>query len=360
MRIVKVKLGNRGYEIRIGRDLLGHVGKWLREKMAGDKVVIVTNPVVDNLHGDSLKRGLDKSGFKPAVLMVPEGEEQKSLDTAARLYAGMQSVHAERSTPVIALGGGVIGDLAGFVAATYMRGLPLVSLPTTLLAQVDSSIGGKTAVDHGPIKNNIGVFHQPMLVIADIYTLNSLPPLEVSNGLAEVIKYAVIQDREFFTLLEKNLDRVRSFDNTLLEEVIVRSATIKARIVEKDEKDTGLRNTLNFGHTVGHALESASDYRMKHGQAVAVGMVTAAVISNKLGIFPAKDLMRLKNLLMEAGLPVGVPRLDMARIIKAMEHDKKIHNGKIKFILPRKIGKVFVSDNVSFALAIEVLEGNNA
>jgi 3-dehydroquinate synthase len=241
-----------------------------------------------------------------------------------------------------------------------MRGLPLVSIPTTLLAQVDSSIGGKTAVDHGPVKNNIGVFHQPVLVIADIYTLNSLPQLEVSNGMAEVIKYAVIQDREFFGLLEKNLDRVRSFDNTLLEEVIVRSATIKARIVEKDERDTGLRNTLNFGHTVGHALESASGYRMKHGQAVAIGMVTAAVISNKLGIFPAKDLMRLKNLLMEAGLPIGVPRLDMSRIIKAMEHDKKMQNGKIKFILPRKIGKVFVSDNVSFALAIEVLEGNNA
>jgi 3-dehydroquinate synthase len=360
LRIVKVKLGRRAYEVRIGRDLLAHVGTWLREKASGDKAIIITNPVVDNLYGDPLKRGLDKSGFKPAVLMVPEGEDQKSLDTAARLYAGMQSVHTERSTPVLALGGGVIGDLAGFVAATYMRGLPLVALPTTLLSQVDSSIGGKTAVDHGPIKNNIGVFHQPMLVVSDTNTLHSLPQLEVSNGMAEVIKYAVIQDREFFGLLEKNLDRVRSFNSTFLEEVIVRSAAIKARIVEKDEKDTGLRNILNFGHTVGHALESASGYSMKHGQAVAIGMVTAAVISHKLGTFPAKDLMRLKNLLMAAGLPVGVPRLDMSKIIKAMEHDKKIHNGKIKFILPRKIGKVFVSENVSFALAIEVLEGNNA
>ena len=360
MRIVKVRLGRRGYEIRIGRDLLGHVGTWLREKASGDKAVIITNPIVDKLYGDSLKHGLDKQGFKPAVLLVPEGEEQKSLDTAARLYAGMQSVHAERSTPVLALGGGVIGDLAGFVAATYMRGLPLVSLPTTLLAQVDSSIGGKTAVDHGPIKNNIGVFHQPMLVVSDTFTLHSLPQLEVSNGMAEVIKYAVIQDREFFGLLEKNLDRVRSFDSTLLEEMIARSAAIKARIVEKDEKDTGLRNILNLGHTVGHALESASGYSMKHGQSVAIGMVTAAVISHKLGTFPAKDLMRLKNLLMEAGLPVGVPHVDMAKIIKAMEHDKKIHNGKIKFILPGKIGKVFITENVSFALVIEVLEGNNA
>ncbi|MBN1374929.1 MAG: 3-dehydroquinate synthase [Dehalococcoidia bacterium] len=360
MRTVKVKLGSRGYEIRIGRDLLSHTGAWLREKATSDKVVIITNPVVDNLLGDALKSSLDKSGFKPMVLMVPEGEDQKSLDTAARLYAGMQSVHAERSTPVLALGGGVIGDLAGFVSATYMRGLPLVSIPTTLLAQVDSSIGGKTAVDHGPLKNNIGVFHQPLLVISDTFTLHSLPQMEVSNGMAEVIKYAIIRDRDFFGLLEKNLDRIKSFDNTMLEEIIGRSATIKAHIVEKDEKDSGLRNILNFGHTVGHAIESASDYRIKHGQAVSIGMVTAAVISNKLGIFPEKDLLRLKNLLMEAGLPVGVPRLDMSKIIKAMEHDKKVHSGKIKFILPRRIGKVFISDSVSFALAIEVLENNNA
>jgi len=360
LRIVKVKLGNRGYEIRIGTDLLAHVGAWLREKATGDKAVIVTNPIVDKLHGDALKRSLDKNGFKPAVLLVPEGEEHKSLDTAAGLYAGMQRVQAERSTPVLALGGGVIGDLAGFVAATYMRGLPFVSLPTTLLAQVDSSIGGKTAVDHGSVKNNIGVFHQPMFVVADTFTLHSLPQLEMSNGMAEVIKYAIIQDKEFFNLLEKNLDRVRSFDKVMLEDIIVRSAAIKARIVEKDEKDTGLRNILNFGHTVGHALESASDYRMKHGQAVGIGMVTAAVISNKMGILPAKDLHRIKNLLMEAGLPVGVPRLDMSRIIKAIEHDKKIHNGKIRFILPRRIGSAVIADNVSFALAIEVLEGNNA
>jgi 3-dehydroquinate synthase len=360
LRIVKVNLGKRGYEIRIGRDLLGHTGVWLRKISAADKAVIVTNPVVDKLLGDNIKRDLDKNGFKPAVLLVPEGEDQKSLDTAAKLYAGLQSVHAERSTPLLALGGGVIGDLAGFVAATYMRGLPLVSLPTTLLAQVDSSIGGKTAVDHGPVKNNIGVFHQPMLVVSDTYSLHSLPQLELSNGLAEVIKYAVIQDGDFFRLLERSMDRILSFDNTLLEEIVVRSAAIKARIVEKDERDLGLRNTLNLGHTVGHALESASNFRIKHGQAVAIGMVTAAVISNKMGIFPVRDLDRLKNLLMAAGLPVGVPRLDMARIIGAIEHDKKVHLGKINFILPRRIGKVFVSNAVSFALAIEVLERNNA
>ncbi|MHB8085205.1 MAG: 3-dehydroquinate synthase [Dehalococcoidia bacterium] len=359
MRIVKVKLGRRGYDIHIGRELLGQVGAWLREKLPGDKAVIITNPIVDRLYGDILKQGLDRQGYKPLLLIVPEGEEQKSLDTAAKLYGGMQAAHADRSTPVLALGGGVIGDLAGFVAATYMRGLPLILLPTTLLAQVDSSIGGKTAVDHGPIKNNIGVFHQPSLVVSDILTLPSLPPIEVSNGLAEIIKYAVIRDKAFFSLIERNLDKVRSFDRIVLEEIIVRSAAIKAAIVEKDEKDAGLRNILNFGHTIGHAIESASDFRIKHGQAVSIGMVSASVISNKLGIFKAKDLARLKKLLLAAGLPVAVPRLDLARVFRAMEHDKKVRNGRIRFILPRSIGKVFIADDVSFALAIEVLERNN-
>jgi 3-dehydroquinate synthase len=358
--IVKVKLGNRGYEVRIGRDLLGHVGAWLRKISSADTAIIITNPIVDRLHGANLKRDLDRNGFHPAVLLIPDGENQKSLDTAAKLYGGLQNVHAERSTPVIALGGGVIGDLAGFVAATYKRGLPLISVPTTLLAQVDSSMGGKTAVDHGPVKNSIGVFHQPLLVVSDISTLHSLPHLEMSNGLAEVIKYAVIQDKDLFRMLEVNMEKIRMLDTTLLEEVVVRCAGIKARIVEKDEKDLGLRNTLNFGHTVGHAVESASDYRIKHGQAVSIGMVTAAVISNKMGIMPLRDLNRLKNLLMAAGLPVGVPRLEMSRIIGAVEHDKKVQHGKINFVLPRRIGKVFVSNAVSFALAIEVLERNNA
>ena len=359
MRIVRVKLGRRGYDVRIGRELLGQVGAWLRPMLPCDKAVIITNPTVDRLYGDLLKRGLDQAGYKPALLLVPEGEEHKSLDTAARLYAGLQAAHTDRTTPILALGGGVIGDLAGFVAATYMRGLPVVQIPTTLLAQVDSAIGGKTAVDHGPIKNNIGIFHQPSLVVSDTLTLPSLPPIEVSNGLAEVIKYAMIRDRAFFGLIERNLDNIRSFDNVVLEEIVVRSASIKAAVVAKDEKDTGLRNILNFGHTIGHAIESASDFRIKHGQAISIGMVSASVIANKLGIFKAKDLARLKKLLLAAGLPVAVPRLDLARVFRAMEHDKKVRNGRIRFILPRSIGKVFIADDVSFALAIEVLERNN-
>jgi 3-dehydroquinate synthase len=360
LRTVRIKLGKRSYEARIGHDLLGQAGKWLREFMpSGDKAMLITNPAVDRLYGAPLKQALEKQGFKTATLLVPEGEEHKSLDTAAKLYAGLQAVHAERTTPILAMGGGVIGDLAGFVAATYMRGLPLVLLPTTLLAQVDSSLGGKTAVDHGPVKNNIGVFHQPLLVIADTSTLRSLPQSEVSNGLAEVIKYGMIRDSAFFKLLEKNMQKIRAFEDPLLEEIVARSAAIKAGIVSKDERDTGLRNILNFGHTIGHAVESASNFKIRHGQAVATGMVKASAIACRLGIFPQRQFIRLKNLLLLAGLPITMPLVDMSRVIAAMEHDKKVQNAKIRFILPRSIGKVFISNEVSFALAVEVMESSD-
>ncbi len=357
MRTVRIRLGGkRGYDVRIGGGLLGHVGEWVRNELPGQKAIVISNPDVDRLFGGMVRQSLEKEGFKPVTLLVAEGEQHKSLDTAARLYAGLQNAHAERSTPVLALGGGVIGDLAGFVAATYMRGLPLVALPTTLLAQVDSSLGGKTAVDHGPVKNNIGVFHHPELVISDTYTLSSLPQNEVSNGLAEVIKYGMIRDRPFFNLLDKKIAAIRALEDDLLQEVVQRCAYIKARIVEKDERDNGLRNILNFGHTIGHAIEAASDFRIGHGQAVALGMVKASAISNRLGIFPSGDLARLKDLLLRAGLPVRMPPIDMARVLRAIDHDKKVVNGKTRFILPQRIGRVFISSDVSFALAVEVLE----
>jgi len=357
LRTVRIRLGGkRGYDVRIGGGLLGHVGEWVRNELPGQKAIVISNPDVDRLFGGMVRQSLEKEGFKPVTLLVAEGEQHKSLDTAARLYAGLQNAHAERSTPVLALGGGVIGDLAGFVAATYMRGLPLVALPTTLLAQVDSSLGGKTAVDHGPVKNNIGVFHHPELVISDTYTLSSLPQNEVSNGLAEVIKYGMIRDRPFFNLLDKKIAAIRALEDELLEEVVQRCAYIKARIVEKDERDSGLRNILNFGHTIGHAIEAASDFRIGHGQAVALGMVKASAISNRLGIFPSGDLARLKDLLLRAGLSVRMPPVDMARVLRAIDQDKKVVNGKTRFILPQRIGRVFISSDVSFALAVEVLE----
>ncbi|MDO8715703.1 MAG: 3-dehydroquinate synthase, partial [Dehalococcoidales bacterium] len=262
---------------------------------------------------------------------------------------------AERKTPVLALGGGVIGDLTGFVAATYLRGVPLVQIPTTLLAQVDSSIGGKVAVNHGRVKNNIGVFYQPGLVIADINVLKTLSAVALSDGLAETIKYGVIRDAELFAYLERNIERVRSFDVRALESIVFRSAKIKADVVTKDEFDAGLRNILNFGHTVGHALESVSDFGISHGQAVAIGMVAAARIARRVGFLPDKEVARIKELIVRAGLPVELPVLEVTRLIHAMKHDKKVLQGRIRFVLPRTIGEVFISDEVTVSLVEQIL-----
>ncbi len=320
-----------------------------------DKLVIITDPIVRSLYGNNLKQSLASSGFKVLLLEVPVGEKQKSLETAGRLYQELTDFYTERTTPILALGGGVIGDLTGFVAATYLRGVPLIQIPTTLLAQLDSSIGGKVAVNHGRLKNKIGVFYQPRLVISDITTLKTLPAVEVSEGLAEAIKYGVIRDAELFTYIESNLDQIRALDDSALETIVFRSAQIKAEVVAKDEKDFGLRRILNYGHTVGHAIETVSDFTVSHGGAVAIGMLAAASISNRLGILDQKEVSRLKNIIASAGLPTKLPSLEAARLIQAIRHDKKILQGKIKFVLPRTIGDVFITDEVSSTIIEQVL-----
>lgn len=354
MKSIKVRLGRRSYIIRIGTGLLAQVGPMLQEIGYTDKAVIITDPTVKKLYGRQLKPSLTSSGFKVALLEVPEGEEQKSLETAGRLYQELTDFRAERTTPILALGGGVIGDLAGFVAATYMRGVPLVQIPTTLLAQGDSSIGGKVAVNHGLLKNKIGAFYHPGLTISDIITLKTLSPRELSDGLAEIIKHGIILDGEFFTYLEENLDKIRSLDARVLERVVSRSAKIKAGVVEKDELDLGLRNILNYGHTVGHAIESVSELKVWHGEAVAIGMLAEARISNRLGILDKADVFRIKNLITRAGLPVALPSLGVGRLIQAMRHDKKIQQGKLRFALPKSIGEAF-TDEVNPSLIEEVL-----
>ena len=281
MKKVKVELGSNSYEIRIGADLLARTGLWLKEMGGVGKAVIITDTTVRGFYGDTLSQSLTNAGFKVATLEVPAGEEQKSLETAGRLYHELTSSYAERTTPIIALGGGVIGDLAGFVAATYMRGVPLIQMPTTLLAQVDSSIGGKTAVDHDQLKNTIGVFYQPKLVIAGIDTLKTLPEAELTNGLAEVIKHAVIRDNDFFNFLDTEMEKARSLDMAVLEKIVLENVRIKAEVVEKDEKESGLRGILNYGHTIGHAVEAVSNFQLKHGQCVAIGMIAAARISSR-------------------------------------------------------------------------------
>jgi len=355
MKRVKVRLGKSGYEIRIGSGILAEVGRWLTEGGFSDKLVIITNPIVNRLYGKSLEQNLIREGFRVTILPVPDGEDQKSLETAGRLYHELSNCYAERATPVLALGGGVIGDLAGFVAATYLRGVPLVQIPTTLLAQVDSSIGGKVAVNHDQLKNKIGAFYQPMLVISDISTLRTLPPKELANGLAEVIKSAVVWDKEFFAYLEMNLDRIKSLDARELEQTVFRSAKIKAEIVAKDERDLGLRNILNYGHTIGHAIESVADFSIGHGEAVAIGMLAAARISNRLGILGQNELSRLRNLIQRASLATETPALELGKIIQAMRHDKKILGGRIRFVLPKAIGEVFITDKVSPSLVEQVL-----
>jgi len=355
MKKVKVRLGNNSYDVHIGSDMLMQTGPKLKEIGFSDKLVIVTDPTVKNLYGNSLKQSLTSEGFKVIIIQVPEGEEQKSLETAGRLYHELSNFYAERATPILALGGGVIGDLTGFVAATYMRGVPLIQIPTTLLAQVDSSIGGKVAVNHGQLKNKIGAFYQPKLVISDITTLRTLTTGELSDGLAESIKYAVIEDKELFSYLERNLDQIKLLDDRLLEEIVFRSAKIKAKIVEKDERDLGLRNILNYGHTVGHAIESASDFNVEHGGAVAIGMLAAGRISNKLSMLDENELIRLKNVIKRAGLPTEMPNLKVEKLIQAIKHDKKILGGKLRFVLPKSIGDVFITDEVSLSLVKQVL-----
>lgn len=355
MKKVKVELGANSYEIYVGPGLLAQTGRWLRENGLSGKLVIITDPRAKKLYGNALNQSLTKDGFSVTTLLVPEGEEQKSLETAGRLYHELTNRYAERTTPILALGGGVIGDLAGFVAATYLRGVPLIQLPTTLLAQVDSSIGGKVAVDHGQLKNKIGAFYQPRLVISDIDTLKTLPSNELANGLAEVIKSAAIRDKKFFVFLETNLDRIKSLDESALEETVFQTARIKAEVVAKDERDVGLRNILNYGHTIGHAVETISDFKVKHGKAIAIGMLAAARISNKMGILDKNELGRLKGIIEKAGLPTEMPDLEIEKIIQAMKHDKKVLRGKIRFVLLKSIGSAFITDEVDVSLVEKVL-----
>lgn len=357
MKELKVNLPHSSYQIRVGAGLLDEAATSLREADIGQGIVIITNPLVNKLYGQNLTERLTAAGFTTDVLEVPDGEEQKSLKTAEKLYEKLTALYADRQTSILALGGGVIGDLAGFIAATYMRGLPLVQMPTTLLAQVDSSIGGKVAVNQGGLKNNIGAFYQPKLVLSDTTALKTLPAEEFANGLAEVIKSAVLGDAGLFSFLEENMAKIQAQDEAALEEIVARSAGIKARVVMEDEKDQGLRNTLNFGHTIGHAVETASGLKIRHGAAVAIGMLAAGDIANRLGVFDKKELGRLKKVIQAAGLPTEIASHKIKEMVEAIKHDKKIQSGKIRFVLPRAIGNVYITDKVDLPLVEKVLVG---
>jgi 3-dehydroquinate synthase len=340
---VRVELADRSYNILIQDGLLDRVGESLRPFGMGPTAVVVTNPVVKRLYGARLLRSLKSAGFKTAVLTVPDGERAKSLTWVSAILDELVRRQFERKTWLLALGGGVVGDLAGFAASAYLRGIPFVQVPTTLVAQVDSSIGGKTGVNHPLGKNLIGAFYQPKSVLIDPSVLGSLPPREYRAGLAEVIKYGVIQDGVFFEFLERDIARVLALDPGAVHQIIRTSCAIKAQVVSGDEREGDRRRILNFGHTLGHALETVTRYRRyKHGEAIAIGMVAAARLAGRLGLAEKEVGARVLSLVKRAGLPTELPRYSASVLLRAMRQDKKVKDRQIHFVLPTRIGHVVV------------------
>ncbi|MEO8669881.1 MAG: 3-dehydroquinate synthase [Tahibacter sp.] len=336
-RRLDVVLGTRSYPIHIGAGLLSDADCW-RPTIRGRQVLVVSNTTVAPLYLERLRHGLDDLDW--ASLLLPDGEQHKSLDNATRLFDALAQLKANRDACVIALGGGVIGDLAGFAAACWMRGIDFVQMPTTLLAQVDSSVGGKTGVNLTAGKNLVGAFHQPRAVVIDTDTLASLPLREYRSGLAEVVKYGAIGDVEFFAWLERNVDGLNARDPARLAEAIARSCAHKAGVVARDEREEGERALLNFGHTFGHALETANGYgKLLHGEAVAIGMVLAARLSAQMGLAGMLDCARLAHLLEQLGLPIEPPPAqDPAKLLALMRLDKKNLSARLRLILWRGIG----------------------
>jgi 3-dehydroquinate synthase len=356
MRTIEVALGERGYPIHIGAGLLAHAGDLLAPAFARPRAIVITNPVVAARYLEPLRSSLQLRDIASEAILIPDGEAHKTLATLDDVLTRLLQSKAERSTTLVALGGGVVGDLAGFAAAIYQRGMPFIQVPTTLLAQVDSSVGGKTAVNHPLGKNMIGAFYQPRAVLIDTRCLRSLPAREFAAGLAEVIKYGAIRDEAFFSWLENNLDRLTARDDDALAHAIGESCRIKAEIVAADERETGERALLNLGHTFGHAIEAGLGYgEWLHGEAVAAGMVLAAQTSARLGLLPAGDVARLSALLVRAGLPVAAPELGFERWLELMGRDKKVEGGALRFVLLDAIGQARVRAAVPAATLCDLI-----
>ncbi|RMG57416.1 MAG: 3-dehydroquinate synthase [Gammaproteobacteria bacterium] len=355
MTTLTVDLGARSYPIHIGSGLLDR-SELLRERLSGQSLMIVTNTTVAPLYLERVQAAFE--GLRQAAVVLPDGEEYKTLDTVNRIYTALLEQRFDRRTTLLALGGGVIGDMTGFAAATYQRGVAFVQVPTTLLSQVDSSVGGKTGVNHPLGKNMIGAFHQPRSVIIDIDTLNTLPDRELSAGLAEVIKYGLLGDAPFFDWLEEHIDALRARDPAALEYAIARSCQDKAEVVAADETEQGRRALLNLGHTFGHAIETGLGYgKWLHGEAVGCGMVMAADLSRRMGWIGDEDVQRIRNLIERAGLPTTPPpELDPARMRELMSVDKKVVEGQLRLVLLREIGHAVVTGEFPRNLLDETLE----
>ena len=360
MEIVRVNLGRRSYPIYIG-ERVSRIGKVIKELDLSKRILVISDNKVFHYYGETIKRGLEKEGYKVFVVKVPLGEKYKSIGQAIKLYEKCVNCKLERDSAILALGGGVINDLAGFVAATYLRGINFIAVPTTLLAQVDASIGGKVGVDLPQAKNLVGSFYQPRAVLIDIEVLKTLPVREMGNGLAEVVKYGIIRDKGLFEYLEKNLEKIRRLETNALQRVIVESVRIKAKIVAQDEREEkGKREILNFGHTIGHSVEAAGGYQgYHHGEAISIGMLKATEIAVAMHFCSPRLLLRLQKLLKRMGLPTKPlikSGVDKRKIYKSLFLDKKKKGGKLRFILPRELGDVFICENIPFYLIKKVLQ----
>jgi 3-dehydroquinate synthase len=344
METLIVGLGDRSYPIHISRGLLNHA-ELLMPHLQNMRAAVVSNTTVSPLYLEKLQTLLQEHGISVVTIILPDGEKYKNAETLNLIYDALLTNRCERSTPMIALGGGVIGDITGFAASTYLRGVPFIQIPTTLLAQVDSSVGGKTGINHPLGKNMIGAFYQPQLVLADVATLDTLPDRELRAGIAEVIKYGLIRDLPFFEWLERNLDRLLTRDGDALQYAISQCCRNKAEVVASDERERGERALLNLGHTFGHAIENGLGYGVwLHGEGVAAGTIMAADLSRRMGWISEADVDRISCLFKRAGLPIVAPMLGADKYLQLMSLDKKVQGGEIRFVLLRSIGQAAISE----------------
>jgi len=353
VQVVRVALGERSYPIHIGADLIGDAGLYAPHAQ-GRRVAVISNNVVAPLHLERVRQALTQAGAQSVPVLVEDGEQAKSWQTLDRVMDALLAARLGRDSLIVALGGGVVGDLAGFAAAVYQRGIPFIQVPTTLLAQVDSSVGGKTAINHARGKNMVGAFHQPLAVIADVATLDTLPERELRAGIAEVIKHGFVLDLPFVAWLEENIAKLLARDRAALEYAVQRSCELKAQVVSADEREAGQRAVLNFGHTFGHAIEAGAGYgAWLHGEAVATGMVMAAELSARAGTLSRGEAERVKALIGRAGLPVRGPNLGMGRYLELMQVDKKAAAGRVRFILLDGLGRATLRGDLDESLVRE-------
>ena len=355
-RSIDVEVPQHPYTVHVAAGLLDEAGLRLAGFARGGKLAVVTDSLVERLYLDRLLRSIEAASLSAVTAVIPAGEEHKTLDVALGVFDRLLRAGIERSTLLVALGGGVVGDLAGFVAATILRGIRFVQMPTTLLAMVDASVGGKTAVNHAVGKNLIGAFHQPAAVLIDPQTLATLPGALVRGGLAECIKHDIIRDAAGFARLEANVGRAIALDIDYLAELVAHNVAIKAQVVASDPFEQGERAHLNFGHTFGHAIETVSNYAVPHGEAVALGMCAASALAARLGMITRHDLERIRSLIAAAGLPTGIAGLDADSVLRAMSFDKKVSNGRLRLVLPVRIGEVTIRDDVPAEQVREAVE----